>query len=162
MNSTAPSPRKVDQADVSRILNVVRNVHPVAAPVAPVEPAQRAEITPRVETAPRPEPVMRAVEPAPEVESATDEQPKPKMKIATDTAPKPRRAKQQGVISEKPFEIAAGQGTTALTVRVSNDLHARLKLIATRNQLARNGSPSTINALVTSLIESGIELQEAA
>ncbi len=163
MSTAAPSQRKVDATDVNRILNVVRNTGmPAAEPVIrsissqPATPAGPARASSREPSR------AEARDDARDGVAQADPVPADPARPRGEVAAKPRRAKVAGMLAEKPFEVAAGQGTTALTVRVSNDLHARLKLMVTRNQIARNGDPRTINAIVTQLIERGIDLQDAA
>jgi hypothetical protein len=98
----------------------------------------RAEIKPVA----KPAPVVRAVEPAAEIEEQSE--------VRENREParrEPRRKTSATVQRKLDVEISTGQGTRHLTLRVPKDLAGDLSMLAMKNKLEENGQPTTINDL---------------
>jgi hypothetical protein len=78
-----------------------------------------------------------------------------------EPARKPRKT-DSGRSVNRTFDIVTGPSTRALTVRIPEDVHARLVLIATSHRLARAGHASTLNELIAEGIEHVLSRYDAA
>ena len=84
---------------------------------------------------------------APEVETAASSG-------TAASAPKVRRGPRAASERiDQSFSVGQVKGVQTLTVRIPVELHAKLYLLATKNKIARDGSPDNMNEIVTDAIE---------
>jgi hypothetical protein len=112
-----------------------------------VDPSPRTDPKP----AARPAPVVRAVESQPQAvtESRPGEPTEARdLRESRDTPRRESRRKTPASVARKiDIDVATGQGTRHLTLRVPKDLAGDLSMLAMKNKLEENGEPTTINEL---------------
>lgn len=160
-SSTVQQPEKQNPM-VAKMLDRARslNIRPdpedtVAAPAT--KPVMRVATTPAVEAAPAAEVPSRAERDADAAASATTQ-----ASVDSKRESRGRRKPDTGRTLNRSFEIVTGPSTRALTVRIPEDIHARLVLVATGNRLGRTGQASTLNELIAEGIEHVLERYDAA
>jgi hypothetical protein len=131
--------------------------------------ARSINIRPDPEDAPQrptaaPAPVAREVAPAAAEPVAVEEATTQREPVRAKRKPEATafRSGEKGRKINRSFDIVTGPSTRALTVRIPDDVHARLVLIATSNRLARTGEASTLNELIAEGIEHVLVRYDAA
>lgn len=159
MNSVTSPPPDKSAAAVAKLLERTRSINirpdpedapaaPVTAPVAAAAPAAAAR--PVVVDASTSVPV-----------AAVDAQPDASNEPKRENRPR-RKPTDNNRTLNRTFDIVTGPSTRALTVRIREDVHARLVLVATGNRLGRTGQASTLNELIAEGIEHVLERYDAA
>ncbi len=159
-SSTSQQPDRTNTPDrassVAKLLDRARsiNIRPdpedaaVAQYAAPVTPVQRSVQMPIAE------PVV----------AAPVEEARPMATLANESKRegRPRRKSDTSRTLSRSFDIVNGPSTRALTVRIPDETHARLVLIATCHRLGRTGEASTLNELIAEGIEHVLQRYDAA
>lgn len=96
-------------------------------------------------------------EPPPPPPPASVAEPEAELTVASAAAastPKTRRGPRAASERiDQSFSVGQVKGVQTLTVRIPVELHAKLYLLATKNKIARDGSPDNMNEIVTDAIE---------
>ncbi len=151
--ATNPSLPKTNKEDADRVLaNLARTTRttlpePFAASTIAPAPAPFAASTSA------PAPVLREVATSnlAETESEPIQAGKP-VEIVKPVARKSRGTASLPIF-DKSFEINLGKGFKMLTVRIPNEKHAHLFLMAAQNKLSGNGQPKTLNDLIMRAVD---------
>lgn len=159
-SATSQQPDKSASA-VAKLLERTRSINirpdpedaPSSAPAQTVAAAPVAAPRPVTAEA-HPEVPVAAVE-TPAVASASSSE------VKREARPR-KKASDNSRTMNRTFDIVTGPSTRALTVRIPEDVHARLVIVATGNRLGRTGQASTLNELIAEGIEHVLERYDAA
>jgi hypothetical protein len=155
-SSTPTSPLNKNREDADRVLaNLARTTRSSLPEATPREPISRAVQAPApvaaavqltVDSA-APDQVGHDIERAAEAPSSVRTVETPRAIAA------PRKQKSGLPTVDKSFEINLGKGFKMLTVRIPNEKHAQIFLMAAQNKLSGNGEPKTLNDLIMRAID---------
>ena len=149
--ATNPSLPKTNKEDADRVLANLARTTRTALP----EPFAASTNTPAPFAASTntPAPVLREV--ATSMVAETESEPIHSGKSIEIVKPAVRKSRGTAAlpIFDKSFEINLGKGFKMLTVRIPNEKHAHLFLMAAQNKLSGNGQPKTLNDLIMRAVD---------
>ena len=159
--ATNPSLPKTNKEDADRVLaNLARTTRtalpePFAASTRSPEPfaASMSASAPFAASTNTPAPVLREV--AMPITAEPESEPIQSGKPIETVKPVARKSRGTAAlpIFDKSFEINLGKGFKMLTVRIPNEKHAHLFLMAAQNKLSGNGQPKTLNDLIMRAVD---------
>lgn len=161
MNSaTSPQPDKSANA-VAKLLERTRSINIRPDPEDAPSPAPAQTVAAAPVAAPRP--VTAEAQPTASVAVAETQTIASATSSEAKREPRPRKkASDNSRTMNRTFDIVTGPSTRALTVRIPDEVHARLVIVATGNRLGRTGQASTLNELIAEGIEHVLERYDAA
>jgi hypothetical protein len=162
-----PEASAPQSAAVAKLLDRARglNIRPDPDDAATTVPAAKPMIRAVQRDVEVPRDVSARSVPATEEQGGSQSEPPSDRTNAANAQKKdnrPRRKAENGRTVNRTFDIVTGTATQALTVRVPEEVHARLVLVATTNRLSRNGQPATLNELIAEGIEHVLTRYDAA